>query len=159
MDTTEMIRYLYENPESWPTRMAVIEDLVRHGEIDRAKALVPGLPRMTFPMPPDYPQRIHTLFTQGIDSYDSLTEESPQPPPAPVEEEKMEALPEAKSPFGDEFGPERNFLARSQVPLFDEIKPERLSMLPGSNPLRRPCFSSITSRWMPPMLSLSGPSE
>ena len=42
MDSTELIRHLYENPESWPIRMAVIEDLVRHGEVDRAREIARG---------------------------------------------------------------------------------------------------------------------
>ena len=97
MDTTELIRHLYENPEFWPTRMALIEDLVRHGEVDRAKAIVRESPDHV-PMPPDYPLRIHTLFTRGIES---ITEESTKKS-VTVEEEKPEVHPESRSQFADE---------------------------------------------------------
>ncbi len=60
-----LLKFLYENPRSWPVRMALIEELVRDGEIDQAKAIIRESPD-DCPMPSDYPVRIHSLMTRGI---------------------------------------------------------------------------------------------
>ena len=63
--------FLYENPEAWPVRMALIEEMVRDGDIARAKALVRESPDDS-PMPPEYPKRIHALMTDGVRGLESL---------------------------------------------------------------------------------------
>ena len=66
-------KFLYEHPQAWPVRMALIEEMIRDGEVERAKALVRESPNDS-PMPPEYPQRIHALMTQGSQALDSLPE-------------------------------------------------------------------------------------
>ncbi len=59
-----LAKFLYEHPEAWPVRMALIEELVRDGDIRAARALVRESPDDP-PMPPEFRFRIHTAFTAG----------------------------------------------------------------------------------------------
>ena len=63
--------FLYENPQAWPVRMALIEEMVRDGDMARAKALIRESPEDS-PMPPEYPMRIHALMTKGVEGLESL---------------------------------------------------------------------------------------
>lgn len=65
-DPHVLLKFLYDNPRAWPVRMALIEELVRDGEVDRAKSIIRESPA-DCPMPPEYPARIHALMTRGID--------------------------------------------------------------------------------------------
>lgn len=70
-DPHVLLKFLYDNPRAWPVRMALIEEMVRDGEMDRAKAIIRESPD-DCPMPPEYPQRIHTLMTRGLEGLNSL---------------------------------------------------------------------------------------
>ena len=70
-DPHVLTSFLYENPQAWPVRMALIEEMVRDGDIARAKALVRESPGDS-PMPPEYPMRIHALMTNGVKGLESL---------------------------------------------------------------------------------------
>lgn len=92
-DPHVLLKFLYSNPRAWPVRMALIEEFVRDGEMDRAKAMIRESPD-DCPMPPDYPARIHTLMTRGVEGLAML---SPLPGfedrPTPEPEEKIATEP------------------------------------------------------------------
>lgn len=96
-DPHVLLKFLYDNPRAWPVRMALIEELVRDGEIDSAQAIIRESPD-DCPMPPEYPVRIHALMTKGVAGLESL-------PPLPGFEPRSAPEPVLEEPLEEEIQP------------------------------------------------------
>lgn len=120
-DPHVLLKFLYDNPESWPVRMALIEELVRDGDIEQAKAIIRKSPDDS-PMPPEYPLRIHTLMTKGKEGLESLPplpgfEDRPETEAAPAPEHPVpEPVPSASGATLDEV---QEMVSKKSEKIFD----------------------------------------